>query len=62
MPNAYRPLTSPPEITRTKLRLHRCRLRMKMDDLARVRDARADHNLDDVQRFPPPWELAAVAS
>jgi len=48
------------EITRTKLRLHRCRLRMKMDDIARVRDARADHNLDDVQRFPPPWEMAVV--
>jgi serine/threonine-protein kinase ULK2 len=48
------------EVTRTKLRLHRCRLRMKMDDISRVRDARADHNLDDVQRFPPPWDLGVV--
>jgi len=50
------------EITRTKLRLHRCRERMKMDGISRLRDARADHNLDDVQRFPPPWELGAVAA
>ena len=55
-------LKSFPEIIRTKLRLHRCRTRMKMDDLARVRDARADHNLDDVQRFPPPWEIGVVGA
>ena len=59
--NLY-PLTCFSEIIRTKLRLHRCRVRMKMDDIERVRDARADHNLDDVQRFPPPWDLRAAAS
>ena|SRR6201996_3667212 len=46
-------------ITRTKLRLHRCRTRMTMSDTDRIKDARADYNLDDVQRFPPPWEMTA---
>jgi serine/threonine-protein kinase ULK/ATG1 len=43
-------------IKRTKLRLIRCRVRMGMNDRDRLRDARADKNLDDVDRIPPPWE------
>jgi len=43
-------------IKRTKLRLIRCRVRMGMNDRARLRDARVDKNLDDVDRIPPPWE------
>ncbi|KAL0945932.1 hypothetical protein HGRIS_012213 [Hohenbuehelia grisea] len=43
-------------IKRTKLRLVRCRARMAMDARDRVRDARADQNLVDVARIPPPWE------
>ena len=43
-------------IKRTKLRLLRCRVRMGMNDRDRLRDARADKNLDDVDRIPPPWE------
>ena len=43
-------------IKRTKLRLVRCRVRMNMNDRDRLRDARADKNLDDVDRIPPPWE------
>lgn len=43
-------------IKRTKLRLVRCRVRMGMNDRDRLRDARADKNLDDVDRIPPPWE------
>lgn len=30
---------------------------MGMNDRDRLRDARLDKNLDDVQREPPPWEL-----
>ena len=44
-------------IKRTKLRLVRCRVRMGMNDRDRLQDARADHNLDDVPRFPAPWEI-----
>lgn len=44
-------------IKRTKLRLVRCRVRMGMSDRDRLRDARLDKNLDDVQRDPPPWEV-----
>lgn len=43
-------------IKRTKLRLVRCRARTGMTDRDRLRDARADKNLDDVDRIPPPWE------
>lgn len=43
-------------IKRTKLRLLRCQERMKMPARDRVRDALADQNLDDVPRYPPPWE------
>ncbi|EPQ50543.1 hypothetical protein GLOTRDRAFT_50525, partial [Gloeophyllum trabeum ATCC 11539] len=46
-------------ITRTKLRLHRCQDRMRMNDHDRLQDARADQNLDDVTRIPPPWEPSA---
>lgn len=46
-------------IKRTKLRLLRCRVRMGMNDKDRLRDARLDKNLDDVQRDPPPWEIAS---
>lgn len=45
-------------ITRTKLRLVRCRNRMNMDQRDRLKDARADLNLDDVSRSPNPWEIA----
>ena len=47
-------------IKRTKLRLVRCRVRMGMNDKDRLRDARADKNLDDVDRIPPPWEPQAT--
>lgn len=30
---------------------------MGMSDRDRLRDARLDKNLDDVQRDPPPWEV-----
>jgi len=46
-------------IKRTKLRLHRCRTRMAMNDRDRLDDARADQNLVDVARYPPPWEVQA---
>ncbi|OAX32115.1 Pkinase-domain-containing protein [Rhizopogon vinicolor AM-OR11-026] len=46
-------------ITRTKLRLVRCRARMRMSDKERLRDALADQNLVDA-RYPPPWDLKAV--
>ncbi|KAJ8588049.1 Pkinase-domain-containing protein [Rhizopogon salebrosus TDB-379] len=46
-------------ITRTKLRLVRCRARMGMSDKERLRDAMADQNLVDA-RYPPPWDLKAV--
>ncbi|OBZ76318.1 Serine/threonine-protein kinase ATG1 [Grifola frondosa] len=46
-------------IKRTKLRLVRCRVRMGMNDRDRLKDARLDKNLDDVQRDPPPWEVPA---
>jgi len=49
-------------IKRTKLRLVRCRVRMGMNDRDRLRDARADKNLDDVDRIPPPWEPQAAQS
>ncbi|KDQ51690.1 hypothetical protein JAAARDRAFT_40928 [Jaapia argillacea MUCL 33604] len=49
-------------ITRTRLRLHRCIDRMKMNDHDRVRDARSDQNLDDVPRYPPPWEATPTAT
>ncbi|EIN14702.1 kinase-like protein [Punctularia strigosozonata HHB-11173 SS5] len=41
-------------IKRTKLRLVRCRARMAMPDRERLQDARADQNLEDVQRIPAP--------
>ena len=44
-------------ITRTKLRHHRCKERAAMPDPARRKDAQSDQNLDDVNRFPPPWDL-----
>jgi serine/threonine-protein kinase ULK/ATG1 len=44
-------------IKRTKLRLLRCQARMAMNDRDRLIDARADQNLVDVTRYPPPWEL-----
>ncbi|KAJ3826660.1 other/ULK/ULK protein kinase [Lentinula raphanica] len=43
-------------IKRTKLRLLRCRARMDMNDRDRLKDARADQNLADVARIPPPWD------
>ncbi|EGO01284.1 hypothetical protein SERLA73DRAFT_179431 [Serpula lacrymans var. lacrymans S7.3] len=46
-------------ITRTKLRLVRCRARMGMTDRDRIKDAMADQNLVDA-RYPPPWEPQAV--
>lgn len=46
-------------ITRTKLRLIRCRARMSMNDRDRLRDALADQNLVDA-RYPPPWDPQAV--
>jgi len=46
-------------ITRTKLRLVRCRARMNMTDKERMRDALADQNLVDA-RYPPPWDLQAI--
>jgi serine/threonine-protein kinase ULK/ATG1 len=30
---------------------------MAMGDRERVMDARADQNLVDVARYPPPWEV-----
>ncbi|KAI1792820.1 kinase-like protein [Ganoderma leucocontextum] len=47
-------------IKRTKLRLVRCRVRMGMSDRERVKDARRDDNLTDVQRIPAPWDLATA--
>ena len=47
-------------IKRTKLRLVRCRVRMGMNDRDRLKDARLDKNLDDVQRDPPPWEVPVL--
>jgi len=44
-------------IKRTKLRLLRCQARKAMNDRDRLSDARADQNLVDVARYPPPWEL-----
>ncbi|KIK96084.1 hypothetical protein PAXRUDRAFT_826357 [Paxillus rubicundulus Ve08.2h10] len=46
-------------ITRTKLRLVRCRARMSMNDKDRIKDALADQNLVDA-RYPPPWDPQAV--
>jgi serine/threonine-protein kinase ULK/ATG1 len=46
-------------ITRTKLRLIRCRARMGMNHRDRLRDALADQNLVDA-RYPPPWDPQAV--
>jgi len=47
-------------IKRTKLRLVRCRARMDMPTRERLRDARADKNLDDVARIPAPWDAEAL--
>lgn len=47
-------------IKRTKLRLVRCRARMEMPTRERLRDARADKNLDDVPRIPAPWDAEAL--
>ncbi|KAI0301420.1 other/ULK/ULK protein kinase [Russula brevipes] len=47
-------------IKRTKLRLVRCRARMDMPIRERLRDARADKNLDDVPRIPAPWDAEAL--
>ncbi|KAF5352277.1 hypothetical protein D9758_011942 [Tetrapyrgos nigripes] len=49
-------------IKRTKLRLHRCRTRMAMNDVDRLADARADHNLVDVVRIPAPWDVKPTAA
>ncbi|KAG6380368.1 kinase-like protein [Boletus reticuloceps] len=46
-------------ITRTKLRLVRCRARMIMNDRDRMKDALADQNLVDA-RYPPPWDPQAL--
>jgi serine/threonine-protein kinase ULK/ATG1 len=46
---------------RTKLRLSRPQDRSHMNDRDRLKDARADQNLDDVPRFPAPWEAKAGA-
>ncbi|KAF8452741.1 kinase-like domain-containing protein [Boletus edulis BED1] len=46
-------------ITRTKLRLVRCRARMSMNDRDRMKDALADQNLVDA-RYPPPWDPQAL--
>ncbi|KAH0831348.1 kinase-like protein [Lanmaoa asiatica] len=46
-------------ITRTKLRLVRCRARMGMSDRDRIKDALADQNLVDA-RYPPPWDPQAL--
>lgn len=51
------PLTG---IKRTKLRLLRCRVRMGMTDRDRLKDARLDKNLDDVQHDPAPWDVATL--
>ena len=48
-------------ITRTKLRYHRCQARAVMPENVRRKDAQADQNLDDVNRFPPPWDLQPLA-
>ncbi|KAI0318208.1 kinase-like protein [Amylostereum chailletii] len=47
-------------IKRTKLRLVRCRARMNMNVRDRLKDARADKNLDDVARIPAPWDAEAL--
>ncbi|KAH9077574.1 kinase-like protein [Lactarius deliciosus] len=47
-------------IKRTKLRLVRCHARMEMPTRERLRDARADKNLDDVARIPAPWDAEAL--
>ncbi|TFY55974.1 hypothetical protein EVG20_g9117, partial [Dentipellis fragilis] len=47
-------------IKRTKLRLVRCRARMAMPIRERLRDARADKNLDDVPRIPAPWDAEGM--
>ncbi|KAJ7241666.1 kinase-like domain-containing protein [Mycena haematopus] len=47
-------------IKRTKLRLHRCRVRMAMNDQDRLNDARVDDNLADVPRIPAPWDVKPV--
>ncbi|KAI6038635.1 kinase-like protein [Pisolithus marmoratus] len=46
-------------ITRTKLRLVRCRARMNMTAKDRMKDALADQNLHDA-RYPPPWDPQAA--
>lgn len=48
-------------IKRTKLRLVRCRVRMGMTDRERLKDARLDKNLDDVQHDPAPWDVANLS-
>lgn len=48
-------------IKRTKLRLVRCRIRMGMTDRERLKDARLDKNLDDVQHDPAPWDVANLS-
>lgn len=40
-------------ITRTKLRLVRCRARRAMNEGDRLKDALADQNLDEVRYLPP---------
>ncbi|KAG9310154.1 kinase-like protein [Chiua virens] len=46
-------------ITRTKLRLVRCRTRMGMNRQDRMKDVLADQNLVDA-RYPPPWDPQAL--
>jgi len=54
------PIGSGTGIKRIKLRLVRCRARMEMPMRERLRDARADKNLDDVARIPAPWDAEAL--
>lgn len=56
---AYCPFFFIVGITRTKLRLIRCRARMGMNDKDRMKDALLDQNLVDA-RYPPPWDPQAL--
>ena len=47
-------------IKRTKLRLVRCKERMGMRREERMRDVKADRNLDDVVRTPAPWDVEGL--
>lgn len=60
MTNHSTPLSGITGIKRTKLRLIRCRARKTMNNRDRLKDARADKNLDDVPRIPAPWDAEAL--